>query len=133
AERLAAAVATSDPAAGRDLLATVSVGVRVTNPADGVDPDRLLADADLALFAAKTQGGARIAAFRPGMRLDAGNDLGLGADLHRALDAGELVVHYQPVFEVAGGAPVGAEALVRWQHPVHGLLGPDRFIALAEK
>jgi diguanylate cyclase (GGDEF)-like protein/PAS domain S-box-containing protein len=133
AERLVAAVARTGAADGPGLLVTASVGVRLADGAVGEDAERLLADADLAMFAAKTRGGGQVVHFNAGMRLQDGSDLALGAELHRALDAGELVLHYQPVFAVADRRPVGAEALVRWQHPVHGLLGPDRFIALAEK
>ena len=100
-------------------------------PDHGDDVDTLLQRADVAMYVAKAD--------RTGCELYAAerdeyspHRLALAGELRRALDERELVLHYQPKAELAGGRIVGVEALVRWQHPERGLLGPDQFIPLAE-
>jgi diguanylate cyclase (GGDEF)-like protein len=101
-------------------------------PEHGDDAVTLLRRARLALFDARTQERAS-AAYQPA--LDATSDTGLQviADLRRALDNNELVLHYQPKFELRGGRPAGAEALVRWQHPERGMVPPMEFIGTVER
>jgi EAL domain-containing protein (putative c-di-GMP-specific phosphodiesterase class I) len=84
------------------------------------------------MYVAKARGKAHYELFEPAMRDLAVERSGLRNDLEWALPRGELVVHYQPVVDVVTGALRGFEALVRWNHPVRGLLGPDEFIELAE-
>ena len=93
----------------------------------------LLRDADIALYEAKGAGRDRAAEFRHEMRIAASDRMALGNDLRGAIEAGELFLVYQPVHDLADGGVVGAEALLRWQHPARGLVPPDEFIALAEE
>jgi len=93
----------------------------------------LLRDADIALYEAKGAGRDRAAEFRHEMRIAASDRMALGNDLRGAIEAGELFLVYQPVHDLSDGEVVGAEALLRWQHPARGLVPPDEFIALAEE
>jgi diguanylate cyclase (GGDEF)-like protein/PAS domain S-box-containing protein len=92
----------------------------------------VLRDADTALYRAKGAGRARCEVFDPSMHAEAVALLQLELDLRGALERREFVLHYQPIISLDTGAVTGFEALVRWQHPKHGLLRPDRFIQLAE-
>jgi predicted signal transduction protein with EAL and GGDEF domain len=85
-------------------------------PGDG-SPETLLADADLAMYFAKRKGKAQYQVFSPEMRSDLLDRLQLGEDLHTAVDAGDIEVHYQPIVDVQTSRIVGAEALARWHHP----------------
>ena len=116
---------------GLPLSVESSVGY-VVAPDDGTDVDDLLQHADVAMYLAKAQhaGVARYDAADD--HYDAAN-LGLVADLRRAIDADELVLHYQPKAALADARVDAVEALVRWQHPTLGLLYPDRFIPLCEQ
>jgi diguanylate cyclase (GGDEF)-like protein len=114
----------------RILTVTASIGVAWLDGA-GTDQD-LLRDADVAMYAAKARGKAQIATFEPAMHARVLERLELNADLETALDNGELALVYQPLVELDGGAMIGVEALLRWNHPVRGLIMPDCFIALAE-
>jgi EAL domain-containing protein (putative c-di-GMP-specific phosphodiesterase class I) len=93
----------------------------------------MLRDADLAMYAAKAQGRSRHVVFSPRMREAALDRVALEHDLRRAVTAGDLHLVYQPIIDLRGGETVGVEALVRWRHPVHGMVPPDRFIPLAEE
>jgi diguanylate cyclase (GGDEF)-like protein/PAS domain S-box-containing protein len=108
----------------------VSIGITVA-PEHGQDAEVLMRRADTAMYVAK-RGGTGIAVHDVEMDVDNAERLRLTADLRHAIDNDELVLHYQPKIE-AGGRLVGVEALVRWQHPARGLLGPDVFIPLAEQ
>ena len=100
-------------------------------PDHASDANELLQRADVAMYAAKaTHAGYTI--YDPYMDQHNPRRLGLIGQLRRALAAGELVVHYQPKADVRSGRILGVEALVRWQHPEHGLLGPGEFVPLAE-
>ena len=116
---------------GLPLSIESSIGY-VVAPDDGIDVDDLLQHADVAMYVAKTQhlGVVRYDAAQD--HYDAAN-LGLMADLRRGIDAGELVVYYQPKAALEDGRVEAVEALVRWQHPTLGLLYPDRFIPLCEQ
>jgi diguanylate cyclase (GGDEF)-like protein/PAS domain S-box-containing protein len=114
----------------RILTVTASIGVACLH-GGALDQD-LLRDADVAMYAAKARGKGQIATFEPAMHARVLERLDLNADLELALDRGELALVYQPVVELDGGAIVGVEALLRWNHPRRGLIMPDRFIALAE-
>ena len=117
---------------GHEVVIAASVGV--AHGRAGQDHAlALLRDADAALYEAKAGGKHGVALFRPGMIDEAIRRLDLKADLRRALERGEMRLLYQPVIEFATGGIVGVEALIRWQHPVHGLLAPERFLPLAEE
>lgn len=110
---------------------TAAIGI-ATAETSGVDPERLLADADLALGAAQDGDGNRVAWFTPTERDEVLARLTLPAAIHRGLDRGEFAVHYQPVVNLENDACTGAEALLRWAHPEQGLLAPEEFIDAAE-
>ncbi len=116
---------------GLPLSVESSIGF-VIAPDDGIDVDVLLQHADVAMYVAKTQHVGVVRYDAEHDHYDAAN-LGLIADLRRAIDAGELVMHYQPKAALTDGHVDEVEALVRWQHPTLGLLYPDRFIPLCEQ
>jgi EAL domain-containing protein (putative c-di-GMP-specific phosphodiesterase class I) len=136
AEAVAARVATVMKApfalGDRDLGVTASIGIAMATPGD-TDPADLLRNADVALCRAKDRGKGRWAVFDPAMGAALRERAELEADLSRAAAQRELWLAYQPVVELATGAIVGVEALVRWQHPTWGLLQPGQFIPLAEE
>jgi diguanylate cyclase len=107
-----------------------SVGIALY-PEHGDDPETLLQHADVAMYAAK-QAHSGHAVYDGAIDRYSRDNLGLIADLRRAIDEDELVLHFQPKAEVATGRIVGVEALVRWDHPERGFLFPDAFIPLAE-
>jgi predicted signal transduction protein with EAL and GGDEF domain len=102
-------------------------------PADGSDPDTLLRNADIALYRAKADGRGVFRFFEPAMDAHLQQRRVLELDLHRALDAREFVLFYQPLVDVASGRISGFEALMRWNHPTRGLLSPDKFIGATEE
>jgi diguanylate cyclase (GGDEF)-like protein/PAS domain S-box-containing protein len=116
--------------AGKEVYLTVSIGL--AGATDHRTGDAWLRDADAAMYRAKEAGRNRLAEFDTEMRDAAMVRLQIESDLRRAVDRGELVVHYQPIVDLRTGRISGAEALVRWQHPDRGLLGPADFIDVAE-
>jgi diguanylate cyclase (GGDEF)-like protein/PAS domain S-box-containing protein len=130
AERLRIALEEPFEVQGLTLRVGASVGIAVyPDQADGADT--LLQRADVAMYSAKKHGvdhEVYDAAYDGHSR----ERLALISELPSAITSGQLVVHYQPKYDLRDGAIVGVEALVRWQHPVLGLLGPDKFVALAE-
>jgi diguanylate cyclase (GGDEF)-like protein/PAS domain S-box-containing protein len=115
-----------------ELGTTVSVGIAVY-PDDGTDLETLLKKADTALYRAKDAGRNTYRFFNESMNDEVLEQLAMHADLCRALDSNQFELHYQPQIEIASGALVGAEALLRWNHPVTGSIPPARFIPLAEE
>jgi diguanylate cyclase (GGDEF)-like protein len=115
-----------------ELQVSVSIGI-VLYPGNGQTQQELLMNADAAMYHAKSAGKNGYSFFDSSMNTNARNHLQLLQDLRVALKLGQFCLHYQPKFNAGDGQPVGAEALVRWNHPEHGLLMPDKFIALAEK
>ena len=115
----------------QELFVTASIGVSLF-PADGQSPQELLKNAGVALDRAKSLGGNNYQFYRADMNARALERLTLEADLRRAVENGELVLHYQPQVDFATQRIVGAEALIRWQHPRLGLLPPVEFIPMAE-
>jgi diguanylate cyclase (GGDEF)-like protein/PAS domain S-box-containing protein len=95
-------------------------------------PEDLLRDADIAMYRAKSMGRATCRVFDPQMHRDAVTQLRIESDLRRSVEAGRFLLYYQPVVELAQGRLVGFEALLRWDHPDHGLIGPNEFLAVAE-
>ena len=116
---------------GRVIYTSASVGVAVS-PKDGTDGSTLLQHADLAMYAAKYQGGDSYRMFDASMACSV-DRLALEVELRGAVERQELVLHYQPRVDTISGRPVGFEALVRWNHPTRGLLGPGLFIPIAEE
>jgi predicted signal transduction protein with EAL and GGDEF domain len=110
----------------------LSVGISVT-PNDGCDPDQLLKNADMALYRAKADGRGTFRFFEAGMDARAQARRMLEIDLRAALLRSEFVVHYQPIQDIKADRIVGFEALVRWNHPLRGMIPPLNFIPLAEE
>ncbi|MEY2449013.1 MAG: hypothetical protein QOH79_2489 [Acidimicrobiaceae bacterium] len=114
-----------------DVPVHVSIGIAVGRA--GVDTaSGLLRDADLAMYVAKRNGKSRFERFVPEMHEQAIRRLEVASELRGAIDNGQLVVFYQPIVAVATGRMLGAEALVRWNHPHRGLIQPNDFIPVAE-
>ena len=116
----------------RALHIAPSIGV-ARYPTDGRDVEELLRSADSAMYRAKEAGSSQIRMFRPEMHLSAVGRLNLESAMHDAIEGEQLELHYQPQVDGSTGAIVGAEALLRWWHPALGLLGPGRFIPIAEE
>ncbi|WP_369068628.1 putative bifunctional diguanylate cyclase/phosphodiesterase [Kineococcus terrestris] len=139
AERLVARLRQPVEHEGHALSVGCSVGVAAPGH-EGTVGATLLRDADTAMYEAKhgtcrpaEPGRARVEVFRRSLHEARADRLELEADLEGAAARGELVLHHQPVVRLADGRTTGVEALVRWQHPRRGLLGPDRFIGAAER
>jgi diguanylate cyclase (GGDEF)-like protein len=130
-ERLAASLRSPVIVSGREVLARASVGVRLARGGDE-DPERLLRDADMAMYAAKTAGRGGVRVFDTAMHTRALQRLDFEAALRRAVIRQQFTVRYQPVVELAGGRLAGLEALVRWDHPERGMVMPGEFVGLAE-
>ncbi|NIF25257.1 EAL domain-containing protein [Pantoea sp. Tr-811] len=118
--------------AEHDLQLTASLGI-VLYPGNGQDQLELLRNADAAMYHAKSAGKNGYSFFDASMNSNARQQLQLLQDLRQALEHKQFRLHYQPKFDAQACQPIGAEALLRWEHPQHGLLLPDRFIGLAEK
>jgi diguanylate cyclase (GGDEF)-like protein/PAS domain S-box-containing protein len=116
---------------GRQVFASVSIGIALSSSGD--TPEDLLRNADTAMYQAKARGKARFAVFDEGMRERAVARLEIDTGLRKAIDAGQLVLHYQPEVSVCGQRIVGYEALVRWNHPELGIRPPSEFIPVAEE
>src|SRR3954465_3582258 len=116
----------------RELTVTPSIGIAVF-PDDGRDAETLIRNADAAMYHAKEMGRANYQFFTEQMNLVAARRLALEGDLRRALGRDEMRLHYQPIVDTASGKVAAHEALLRWQHPVRGLLSPDEFILAAEE
>lgn len=132
AQRIVDAVGTPYSIDGHDVVIGVSVGIAI-GPNDGLTHHDLMRNADLALYRAKAQGRGTFRFFEPEMDAQAQARRVLENDLRKALAAGEFELHYQPSMNIERGQVSGFEALIRWQHPQKGLIGPDAFIPLAEE
>jgi diguanylate cyclase (GGDEF)-like protein/PAS domain S-box-containing protein len=117
---------------GQQAVIGVSIGISV-GPGDGSIPDKLLRNADLALYRAKSDGRGTFRFFEPAMDLQMQTRRIMEQDLRRALPAGEFELHYQPVVNLASKEISGFEALIRWNHPTKGTISPATFIPLAEE
>jgi diguanylate cyclase (GGDEF)-like protein/PAS domain S-box-containing protein len=116
----------------RQVVARASIGIAIRT-ADGGDADELLRRADIAMYAAKARGGECHVTYEAELYDATVARMELKADLQGALERGELHVAYQPIVEIETGAISGSEALMRWTHPVRGLVPPTEFIPLAEE
>jgi diguanylate cyclase (GGDEF)-like protein/PAS domain S-box-containing protein len=131
ADRVAEALRRPIVLDGEHRYVSASVGLSFSAP--GADAQALLRDADAAMYRAKELGKGRCEVFDESMRRDALERLELESGLREALDLGELHLVYQPLVSLDTGALSGVEALLRWNHPVHGTVGPLRFVPLAER
>ena len=117
---------------GHQVVIGTSVGIAV-GPADGVSPDQLIRNSDLALYRAKGDGRGAFCFFEREMDAQIQQRRAMELDLRKALVAGEFELHYQPVINLASNEISGFEALMRWRHPEKGLIPPVAFIPLAEE
>jgi diguanylate cyclase (GGDEF)-like protein len=131
AGRMLNAVAGSHLIDHRDLHVTASIGVSVY-PEDGLDAETLIKNADTAMYQAKERGRQSYRFFEPEMNVRAVERQFIEEGLRNALERLEFVLHYQPVIDLATGEITGAEALIRWMHPLRGLIPPVQFIPVAE-
>ena len=117
---------------GRPLVTTVSVGVSVF-PRDGTDMGELLRHSDTAMYQAKDRGRNNYQLFNPSMDRKLKERIAVETSLRAALQNQQLDVHYQPIIDIQSSHAVALEALLRWKHPSHGYVPPERFIAVAEE
>ena len=117
---------------GQQVFSAASLGIVLGRP-DYDSPDQVLRDADTAMYRAKAAGKAGYVVFDEGMHSEARQRLQMETDFRLALEREEFVLHYQPIVDLRSGQLVGVEALVRWQHPLRGLLTPAAFLPLAEE
>jgi diguanylate cyclase (GGDEF)-like protein/PAS domain S-box-containing protein len=129
AERVARSLREPFGLHAQEVFLTVSIGIALAGRDTAAE---LLRNADVAMYAAKQQGKDRVVVFEPSMHAALVARLELEADLRRAVERREFVLHYQPIVDVAHGRIAGAEALIRWRHPQRGLLYPGQFIEMAE-
>ena len=116
---------------GREVFASASIGIAIAGEEESASD--LVRNADMAMYLAKSGGKGRYEIFEPRMHVQAVERLELEADLRHGIDREEFVLHYQPIVLLHTGEITGVEALVRWQHPRRGLLGPPQFIPVAEE
>ncbi len=132
AERIRRSLRSPMKISGEEIILTGSIGIAVYDGQQASHQD-LLKEAEIAMFRAKRSGTDRIEIFKPSMRGDEKSRLPLESDLRRALDRKQIKVLYQPITRLDENMLSGFEALVRWEHPSHGLLSPDEFIPIAEE
>jgi diguanylate cyclase (GGDEF)-like protein/PAS domain S-box-containing protein len=116
----------------REVFMGTSIGIAMSKP-EYTKPEEILRDADIAMYRAKTNGRARYEVFNQEMHEQANDRLQLETEMRLALERGEFCVHYQPIVELEDDTIIGFEALIRWNHPVRGLVPPLDFIPLAEE
>jgi diguanylate cyclase (GGDEF)-like protein/PAS domain S-box-containing protein len=132
ADRLMKALAPPFILGGKEVFTSVSIGIALSSTAYE-EPEDMLRDADTAMYRAKSLGKARFEVFDADMRASVMARLQLETDLRGALERREFQNFYQPIVSLDTGHIVGFEALLRWQHPTRGLLGPEEFILVAEE
>ena len=131
AERIRVALGTPFWVLGQEVYISASIGIAVRR--DGDTAGELLRNADVAMYTAKSKGKACFEIFEPAMHDAVVARLGMEAELRRAIERQEFIIYYQPIVRLESGEVIGAEALVRWQHPSRGLVPPLDFIPLAEE
>lgn len=131
AHRLLAAVAEPHAVEEHDLHVTASIGIGIY-PEDGLDAETLIKNAETAMYEAKENGRQGYQFFRPAMNTLAVERQSIEEHLRRALERNEFTLHYQPKISLETGAIVGAEALIRWNHPTRGVVPPLQFIPVVE-
>lgn len=117
---------------GHELFVTPSIGISLY-PSDSCEAENLIKAADIAMYRAKERGRSNYQFFTPDMNALSLERLKLENGLRRALERDELLLHYQPKIDLANGNIIGAEALIRWQHPELGMIPPAKFIPIAEE
>ncbi len=132
AERLMTSLSAPFVLAGKEVFTSVSIGIALSNVVYE-QPEEMLRDADTAMYRAKSLGKARYEVFDADMRASVMARLQLETDLRRAIEREEFRNFYQPIVALESGLMVGFEALLRWQHPTRGLVGPEEFIFVAEE
>lgn len=132
ADRIHAQLTPPFAVAGQTVFVSASIGI-ACHSGDSPPAGDLLRHADRAMYSAKAAGKAQSRLYDPAMQRHTRDRLELEADLHLAIDGGELLLYYQPIVQLGTGAVEGFEALVRWQHPARGLLNPHDFIPMAEE
>ena len=132
AERLSSVIAKPFALVEGEVFVTASIGIAVSD-GQNETPETLLRNADAAMYRAKENGRDRAEFFDAPTHHRAVDDLRTDSALHRAIERGELRMHYQPLLELTRGRLIGFEALIRWQHPERGLVPPSEFIPLAEE
>jgi len=132
ADRMMKALAAPFILGGKEVFTSVSIGIALSTAAYEL-PEDILRDADTAMYRAKSLGKARYEVFDADMRASVMARLQLETDLRHALERGEFCNFYQPIVALVSGEIAGFEALLRWQHPTRGLLGPIEFIPVAEE
>jgi diguanylate cyclase (GGDEF)-like protein/PAS domain S-box-containing protein len=132
AERIIGIVAEPFNLDGNEVNIGTSIGIALA-PEHGTNPDSLLKMADMALYGAKSAGRSAYRFFDPGMGAAADARLALENELRRAIHQNELELYYQPIIDTKTRRICSAEALIRWRHPIKGLIAPDHFIPLAEE
>jgi diguanylate cyclase (GGDEF)-like protein len=132
ARRLLAAFAEPFELDGHQLFVSLSIGIALA-PADGDDPATLMKRADIALYRAKEDGRATLRCFEPAMDALLSARREIECDLRQAIERREFELVYQPQVDLASGRTIGAEALLRWNHPGRGIVLPEDFIAIAEE
>ena len=131
AERLLQVLSDRYLIAGKEIVSTASIGVAIGH--DGhASAEAVISDADTAMYEAKNAGKGTYRVFDQAMRDREQSRAALEQDLHLALEREEFLLEFQPIISLATGAVESCEALVRWNHPAHGRVGPDRFISIAE-
>jgi diguanylate cyclase (GGDEF)-like protein/PAS domain S-box-containing protein len=132
AERIQEDLKTPFQIAGREIFISASIGI-ADSVSDYESAEEVLRDADIAMYRAKAKGKAQYQVFDHTMREQASSQLQIETGMRRALERREFEVHYQPIFRLDSGQPVGFESLVRWRHPSMGLIPPIKFIPAAEE
>jgi diguanylate cyclase (GGDEF)-like protein/PAS domain S-box-containing protein len=130
ARRILEALARPFLVSGQEIFVTVSVGIAIF-PSDGESVDVLLKNSDTAMYHAKEQGRNNFQYYSNAMNAEANERLALEGEVRHATEREEFVVYYQPQIDLRSGRIIGAEALVRWQHPQRGLLAPGEFLQAA--
>ncbi len=133
AERLRRLLARPFDLGVREVSLTVCMGITRLSGDLEMEAEDVLKQAEIALFEARRRGADSIAFFKEDMLGDRSRLVSLEQDLRRAVERGEIEVLYQPIMHLHSGTLAGFEALVRWRHPLHGLMGPDSFVPLAEE
>jgi diguanylate cyclase (GGDEF)-like protein/PAS domain S-box-containing protein len=132
ASRITEALAAPVLIDGRPLVTTASIGVSLF-PRDGSTMGELLRQSDTAMYQAKDRGRNNFQLFSPVMERKLKERMAIESSLRAALQARQLDVHYQPIVDIESHRVVALETLLRWQHPAHGFMPPDRFVAVAEE
>jgi diguanylate cyclase (GGDEF)-like protein/PAS domain S-box-containing protein len=132
AERINEALCAPMVLDGRTVVTTASIGVALF-PRDGADMGELLRQSDTAMYQAKDRGRNNFQLFSPGMDRQIKERMAVESSLRTALSSGQLGVHYQPIVDIRTHRVVALEALLRWKHPNHGYVNPERFMGVAEE